>query len=162
MPELEHTVALSTDQPSIPDFCACCGAPATESYIAEQPGRMKGMPLPDNPIAFRYCESCSGHLKAAQDRKTSNLVAVNLAVWGVGVPLAAGMPLPSFFIGPGLAGFLYFKNKGRDLRATEQCSAEGPAARVVWHRGSEYHYIFSRRETAEAFAELNRGALLER
>ena len=162
MPDLEHTVALKTDQPAIPDFCCCCGAPAALPHIAEQPGRMRGMPAPDEPIAFFYCEPCFGHVKAAQERKTSNLVALNLAIWGFGLPLAAGLPFPAMLIGPGLAGFLYFRNKGRDLRATDVCSSESIAARAVWHRGDEYHYIFTRKETAEAFVALNRGAVADR
>lgn len=162
MPDLEHTVSLETDRPRMPDFCCCCGAPATEEHRPEPPGRMRGLPHPEEPLSFPYCAPCKAHLRAAQDRRTSNLVALNLAVWGVAIPLAAGLPGLVFLAGPAIGGYLYFRNSRSNLRASEACTADGPAARMVWHRKHAYHYTFTRKETAEAFLELNRDSVSDR
>ncbi|MDQ2985407.1 MAG: hypothetical protein M3R13_01640 [Armatimonadota bacterium] len=162
MQELEHAVALETDRPRMPDFCVCCGRTATESYKPEPPSRMKGMPQPVEPLAFPYCTACKAHLRASQNRKSSNLVALNLAIWGIGLPLAVGLPAASLLIGPALGGYLYMRNKRSDLRASAECSAEGSAVRVTWLRKHSYEFSFTRKETAKAFLELNRSVLSDR
>ncbi len=146
----------------MPDFCICCGAPATDSYRPESPGRMKGMPQPDEPLAYPYCAACKVHLRAAQDRKTANLVAINFAIWGVGLPLAVGLPLVSLVVGPTIGGLMYVRNRRSNLQTTDECSTEGVAARVSWLRKHTYEFSFTRKETAEAFVELNRDSLTDR
>jgi hypothetical protein len=158
MPELEYSVSLETDLPQMPDFCCCCGGEATESIAPEPPGRMRGLPQPEEALAFPYCAECKAHIRKAQDRKTSNLFALNLAIWGIAIPLAARMPGLSLAVGPALGGAFFLKNRGTALRANPQCTAVGAAARVTWLRKHTYIYSFSRKETADAFLELNQGA----
>ena len=155
MPDLEHTVSLETDRPQLPDFCCCCGGDATESIAVEPPGRMRGLPQPDEPLKFPYCVECKAHIRKAQDRKTSNLLALNLAIWGVAIPLAGRMPWLTLGIGPALGGILFFRNRSIDFRNKPECTAQGPAARVTWLRKHTYLFTFTRKETAEAFSELN-------
>lgn len=162
MAQLEHTVEVTTERPTMPDICVCCGAPPTDHYRPEPVGRMKGLPMPEEPLSFPYCAACKKHLRAAQDRKTSNLVAVNCAIWGVGIPLAAHLPMISLIFGPAIGGFIYTRNKKTDLRASQACSAEGAAARATWLRKHTYAFSFARKETAEAFLELNRDSLADR
>jgi len=161
MPAREHAVTLETDRPRMPDFCVCCGASATDFYRPEPVGRMKGLPQPDEPLSFPYCDACKLHLRAAQDRKTSNLVAVNLAIWGIGIPLAAHLPLVSIAVGPAIGALLYVRGtKSHTLSAN--CTADGAAAQATWLRKHTYAFTFTRRETAEAFLELNRDSLTDR
>jgi len=158
----EHSVRVETDRPRMPEFCICCGAPATDVHRPEPPGRMKGMPQPDEPLIYPYCADCKVHLRAAQDRKSSNLVAINFAIWGVGLPLAIGLPAVALVVGPTIGGLIYARNRKSDLRTTDACSAEGVAARVSWVRKHTYEFSFTRKETAQAFVELNRDSLSDR
>lgn len=162
MAQLEHTVEVTTERPVMPNMCVCCGRPPTESYRPEPPGRMRGMPEMDEPLSFPYCEACKKHLRAAQDRRSSNLVALNLAIWGVGIPLATRLPIFALIPGPAIAAALYFRNLRTDLRASQDCAAEGAAARVTWVRKDVYAFSFARKDTAESFAELNRETLFKR
>jgi hypothetical protein len=118
--------------------------------------------MPDEPLSFPYCAPCKAHLRAAQDRRTSNLVALNLAIWGVGLPLAAGLPAVALIPGPALAAWLFWKNTGRQLAANVNCTAEGDAAKATWVKKQTYRFTFSRKETAQAFLDLNRDSLSDR
>jgi hypothetical protein len=156
MPDLEHVVELETDRPEMPQFCCCCGDAATVTHVPEPPGRMRGLPQPDEPLAFPYCLPCKQHIRASQDARTSNLAAVNLAIWGIAIPLAARLPAMYLAIGPIIGALLFIRNRSKDLRASDKCTAGGPAARVTWLRKHTYRYAFTRKETAEAFLQLNR------
>ena len=162
MSELVHTITLETDRPTMPNFCCCCGDPATEEHRPEPPGRMRGLPEPESVLTYPYCAPCKIHLRAAQDKRTANLFAANLAIWGVAIPLAAKLPSVSLILGPAIGGYLYLKNRGLKLKASERCTAEGPAVKATWHRKHIYHFAFSRKETADAVFELNREAVADR
>jgi len=143
-----------------PDRCLCCGAKAETEYLPNPPGRAPGMPEPEQPLAFPYCEMCLSHLLDWQRHSGDTLVVANLAIWGVAIPLAARATSPFMVIGP-LAGAAYALIAARRPRPQQssQCSTKGTACRAIWYRRGTYAFSFTNQSVSEEFRRLNQSSL---
>gem|GEM_PF-2774204 len=159
-----HRVYVSTDRPNFPDACVCCSGPADTEYQPFQQPRKMGLPEPVEPLRYPYCTSCVNHLRAAQGVDTAKLVAVNVGVWGVALPMFANAPTQYLLVAPAFAAALYVKAVGRRRTAVqlkEGCGHPLVACRVVWYRRTTYQFSFASERYAGLFREANSAVLVE-
>jgi hypothetical protein len=158
-----HRVYVSTDRPTFPGVCVCCGAPADAEYQPFQQPRRAGMPEPIEPLKYPYCSYCIEHLRAAQGVDTAKLIAVNVGVWGVALPMLAHAPIPYLLVAPAFATGLYLRaaaQRRSAVRLKVTCAHALAACRFVWYRRSTYQFSFASERYANLFKEANAAVLV--
>lgn len=123
-----------------------------------------GMPEPIEPLRFPYCSYCVAHLRATQGADTAKLVAVNIGVWGVAIPMFANAPVGYLLLAPTVAAAFYAHaqiQRNRTVRLKENCTHPVVACRVAWYRRSTYQFSFASEEYANLFREANRAQLVQ-
>ncbi|MER3413559.1 MAG: hypothetical protein C4341_04845 [Armatimonadota bacterium] len=159
-----HSVFVSTDRPNFPNVCVCCGAYADSEYQPFQQPRRMGMPEPVEPLKYPYCSDCVAHVRAAQGVDTAKLIAVNVGVWGVAVPMFANAPIQYLLVAPAFAAALYLRAVGQRrgaVRLKETCAHPLAACHVAWYRRSTYQFSFASERYAGLFRDANAGSLVE-
>ncbi|MCH8273244.1 MAG: hypothetical protein IH851_00440 [Armatimonadetes bacterium] len=163
MPRLfPHQVRVQTDRPRFPDRCVCCGEDADTTYRPTPPQRRRGMPEPDDPLLLPYCFDCFEHLHASQTVGTMQLLALNVAVWGVAAMMIANLGGTVLAIGPaaGLALYIYARKIAAErIRKKPSCAGADIVMRSVWDRRETYIFSFASESYAEEFRKANEGVL---
>lgn len=158
-----YQVYVETDRPEFPQVCICCGEEADTDYRPLPPQRRPGLPA-DKPLLLPYCSECLKHLRSSQNFATAQLVALNIAIWGVAIPMVIGLAGAVFAAGPaaGAAIYLHARSQAaREINTKPACAAKGVVCRVVWHRRMIYIFSFLSESYAERFREANRDLLVE-
>jgi hypothetical protein len=159
---LPYEISVETERPTFPNLCVCCADTATTEYVPTQPGRPQGAPAPEAPLAFPYCDACLDHFKHWQRHANDTMVAVNLGIWGIAIPMMAGASGLPLAIGPALGAIFLFRSRSNPaprLKAT--CTSMGTACRAVWYRRGTYKFSFANEAVAVAFRDANTGELTQ-